>query len=63
MTRQAPKGLLGIHFNMPATVPAEVAKAMSAGDPAPAGLPVDEKIAYESPSASRRVQAASLDRA
>ncbi|MGO4261056.1 epoxide hydrolase family protein [Lysobacter sp. TAB13] len=48
MARQAPKGLLGIHVNMPATVPAEVAKAMSAGDPAPAGLSADEKVAYES---------------
>lgn len=48
MARQAPKGLLGIHVNMPATVPAEVAKAMSAGDPVPAGLSADEKIAYES---------------
>jgi pimeloyl-ACP methyl ester carboxylesterase len=48
MARQAPKGLLGIHVNMPATVPAEVAKAMSAGDPAPADLSADEKIAYES---------------
>ncbi|MGH8080494.1 MAG: epoxide hydrolase family protein, partial [Lysobacter sp.] len=48
MARQAPKGLLGIHVNMPATVPAEVAKAMNAGDPAPAGLSADEKAAYES---------------
>ena len=48
MGRQAPKGLLGIHVNMPATVPAEVAKAMSAGEPAPANLSADEKAAYES---------------
>ena len=38
MARQAPAGLLGIHVNMPATVPAEVAKALSNGDPAPSGL-------------------------
>ena len=38
MGRQAPAGLLGIHVNMPATVPADIAKALSNGDPAPAGL-------------------------
>ena len=35
---QAPPGLLGIHVNMPATVPPEIAKALTAGEPAPAGL-------------------------
>jgi len=48
MARQAPEGLLGIHVNMPATVPADVAKAMAAGDPAPAGLTEVERTAYES---------------
>ena len=48
MARQAPAGLLGIHVNMPATVPADVAKAMNAGDPAPAGLSDVEKAAYDS---------------
>jgi pimeloyl-ACP methyl ester carboxylesterase len=48
MARQAPKGLRGIHVNMPATVPADVAKSMNAGDPAPAGLSPEEKSAYES---------------
>lgn len=38
MARQAPAGLLGIHNNLPATVPGEVAKAYSTGGPAPAGL-------------------------
>jgi pimeloyl-ACP methyl ester carboxylesterase len=47
MARHAPAGLLGIHVNMPATVPADVAKAMSAGKPAPAGLSTVEKAAYE----------------
>lgn len=48
MARQAPAGLLGIHVNMPATVPADVAKALSSGAPAPAGLSPGEKSAYKS---------------
>jgi pimeloyl-ACP methyl ester carboxylesterase len=47
MGRQAPAGLLGIHVNMPATVPPEIAKALSSGEPAPAGLSPEEKAAYE----------------
>lgn len=46
--RQAPKGLLGIHVNMPATVPANIAKALKSGEPAPASLSAKEKAAYES---------------
>lgn len=48
MARQQPKGLLGIHVNMPATVPADVAKALKNGEPAPAGLSVKEKAAFKS---------------
>jgi pimeloyl-ACP methyl ester carboxylesterase len=47
LARQAPEGLLGIHINMPATVPPEVAKALLEGGPAPEGLSPDEKLAYE----------------
>ncbi len=47
MARQAPEGLLGIHTNMPATVPPDIAKALTNGEPAPAGLSPEEKIAYE----------------
>ena len=46
MARQAPAGLLGIHVNMPATVPPEIARALQAGEPAPVGLSADEKRAY-----------------
>ena len=48
MARQAPKGLLGIHVNMPPTVPPDVAKAMAAGEPTPSGLSAEEKSAYAS---------------
>jgi pimeloyl-ACP methyl ester carboxylesterase len=47
MARQAPAGLLGIHLNLPATVPPEVAAAL-AGGPAPAGLSEKERAALES---------------
>ena len=48
MARQAPSGLLGIHVNMPATVPADVAKALNNGEAAPADLSTVEKAAFES---------------
>jgi pimeloyl-ACP methyl ester carboxylesterase len=48
MAHQKPEGLLGIHVNMPATVPADVAKALNNGDPAPAGLSDKEKAAFKS---------------
>jgi pimeloyl-ACP methyl ester carboxylesterase len=47
MARQAPPGLLGIHVNMPATVPPEIAKALKDGDPPPPGLSDAEKAAFE----------------
>ncbi|MEZ2442294.1 epoxide hydrolase family protein [Chitinophaga sp. RCC_12] len=48
MARQQPAGLLGIHVNMPATVPADIAKALSSGAPTPAGLSAKEIAAYKS---------------
>ncbi|GAA3830348.1 epoxide hydrolase family protein [Streptomyces chiangmaiensis] len=47
MAVQKPPGLLGIHVNFPATVPADIAKKLECGDPAPAGLSADEKAAYD----------------
>jgi pimeloyl-ACP methyl ester carboxylesterase len=44
MGLQAPQGLLGIHTNMPATVPADVDKALLAGGPMPSGLSADEQL-------------------
>ena len=44
---QAPAGLLAIHTNMPATVPADVDRASLAGDPPPAHLSAEERRAYD----------------
>jgi pimeloyl-ACP methyl ester carboxylesterase len=47
MALQTPPGLVGIHTNMPATIPDDIAKALAAGGPEPAGLGADEKRAYD----------------
>jgi pimeloyl-ACP methyl ester carboxylesterase len=47
MGLQAPAGLLGIHTNMPATVPADVDRASLAGEPPPSGLSAEERRAYQ----------------
>ena len=46
MALQRPPGLVGIHTNMPATVPDNVAKALQFGE-SPAGLSTDEKGAWD----------------
>jgi pimeloyl-ACP methyl ester carboxylesterase len=47
MALLAPPELLGIHTNMPATIPDDIAKALAAGGPEPAGLSADEKYAWD----------------
>jgi pimeloyl-ACP methyl ester carboxylesterase len=51
MARQAAAGLLGIHINLPATVPPEVAAALGGG-PVPAGLSEKERAVLDALMAS-----------
>ncbi len=46
MALQKPAGLLGIHTNMPGTLPENISAAL-AGGPAPTGLSGDEKYAWD----------------
>jgi len=47
MATQGHPELLGIHTNMPGIFPDDIDKAAFSGAPAPSGLSVDEKVAYE----------------
>ena len=61
MAKQAPPELIGIHVNFPATIPPEIAKALQAGDPAPASLSVDERLAYDQLSTLSKRRAYALE--
>ena len=52
MARQAAAGLLGIHINLPATVPPEVAAVLPMGGPAPEGLSDKERAVFDALVAS-----------
>ena len=54
MARQAPAGLLGIHINLPATVPQEVGAALAGGGLAPAGLSEKERAVFDALDTYRR---------
>src|SRR5205823_5472621 len=47
MARQEAPGLVGIHLNLPATVPPEVGAALATGGPAPAGLSEKERAVFD----------------
>ncbi|MGH3690465.1 MAG: epoxide hydrolase family protein [Microbacterium sp.] len=47
MALLTPPGLLGIHTNMPATLPDEITQALQSGDPAPDGLSDEEEYAWD----------------
>jgi pimeloyl-ACP methyl ester carboxylesterase len=47
MALQAPPELVGIHTNMPATLPDDVARALQFGEPAPAGMSAEEQGAWD----------------
>jgi pimeloyl-ACP methyl ester carboxylesterase len=55
LARQAPAGLLGIHINLPAIVPPDIAAVLAAGGPAPAGLSEKERATFDALSASARM--------
>ena len=55
MARQAPAGLLGIHINLPAIVPPEIAAVLAAGGPAPAGLSEEERATFDALSAAAKM--------
>ena len=55
MARQAPKGLLGIHINLPAIVPPEIVAVLAVGGPAPAGLSDEERATFDALSAAAKM--------
>lgn len=47
MALQKVPGLLAIHLNLPAVVPADIARTLAAADPAPVGLSDEERSAFD----------------
>jgi pimeloyl-ACP methyl ester carboxylesterase len=47
MGKLAPPELLGIHVNLPGTVPPEIFKLIAAGDPPPSDLSTEERRAFD----------------
>jgi pimeloyl-ACP methyl ester carboxylesterase len=61
MARQAPAGLLGVHMNLPATVPPEVDAALAAGGPAPAGASDQERAVFDALATYRKTGGAAYN--
>lgn len=55
MARQAAPGLLGIHINLPAIVPPEIAAVLAAGGAAPAALTEKERAAFDAFAAAAKM--------
>jgi pimeloyl-ACP methyl ester carboxylesterase len=55
MARQAPAGLLGVHINLPAVVPPEIATVLAAGGPEPVGLSEKERAAFDALSTAAKM--------
>jgi len=55
MARLAPQGLLGIHINLPAIVPPEIAAVLATGGPAPAGLTSEERTTFDKLAAAAKM--------
>jgi pimeloyl-ACP methyl ester carboxylesterase len=55
MARVAPTGLLGIHINLPAVVPPDIAAVLAVGGPAPNGVSEDERAAFDALSAAAKM--------
>jgi pimeloyl-ACP methyl ester carboxylesterase len=55
MALQAPAGLLGVHINLPATVPPEIIKVINDGGPAPTGLSEKERAAFDAISTATKM--------
>ena len=54
LARQAPAGLRGVHLNLPAVLPTDVATAIATGAPAPAGLSTEESTIFDALVAYRK---------
>ena len=55
MGRQATTGLLGIHVNLPATLPPDVSAALASGASAPPGLSSEEREVFDTVRASGNI--------
>lgn len=55
MARQSPPGLKGIHINLPAAVPPDIAALLASGGPAPADLSNDERAAFDELSVATKM--------